>query len=207
MKTARGTLRGAIAAWLVLVGHLGLLPASNRHASGADSASEILERPGRPALHGRLVKNPGAGLEFLPRSDQPGLPVELEPGASVQFQGTAPGADAIPALFQVQVGETARISGTLQAVIGARGHAERPLADRGDRRGSAGCSNTPATPGTGQGVCGGIQSARSGEVVGPGQGRGCRSRQGNRCSLRRQAGPGRCLDSAPAGRTLDFGAA
>ncbi len=83
---------------------------------GESSAGAVfLVRQGQPRLEGLLVFNENSGLRFLPGGDTK-QELFLEPDSVVEFAGAAPGPDAIPPLFQVQLGETARISGTLRSV-------------------------------------------------------------------------------------------
>jgi hypothetical protein len=77
---------------------------------------DYLERPGGPRVEGRLVADASAGLGFLPHSDQAGKPLSLEPGSVVTLQGPEPAAVSSPPLFQVLVGENARLSGLLRSV-------------------------------------------------------------------------------------------
>jgi hypothetical protein len=106
-------------AWLSLIeaALLASLTSVAWPAQGPADAPESLDRPGNPRLEGRLVRDLSSGLSFLPRGES-SRAVALPPGSVVEFRGPGPSASAIPPLFQMRVGETARISGTLRAVGG-----------------------------------------------------------------------------------------
>jgi hypothetical protein len=63
-----------------------------------------------------LVGGPPSGLGFVPDSQKTEKPLPLEPGFLVTFQEPGRAATSIPPLFQVLVGENARISGLLRSV-------------------------------------------------------------------------------------------
>jgi hypothetical protein len=77
---------------------------------------DLLERPGQPAVEGRLVLQAGSAFSFVPVGAGAAAPLSLEPGAVIRFQGPALGAATIPPLFHVSVGECARISGMIRGV-------------------------------------------------------------------------------------------
>ena len=125
METNAGNRRGVIAA-LILTAAASAAgraaaqpPGVGRMAAqkpGESSAGAVfLVRQGKPRLEGSLVLNENTGLRFQPGGDAK-QELLVEPDSVVEFAGAAPGPDAIPPLFQVQLGETARISGTLRSV-------------------------------------------------------------------------------------------
>jgi hypothetical protein len=75
----------------------------------------FLVRQGQPRVEGSLVFDENSGLRFLPGGDAKQEHL-LEPESVLEFAGSAPGPDAIAPLFQVRLGETARISGSLRSV-------------------------------------------------------------------------------------------
>ena len=76
---------------------------------------ELLDRPGQPRVEGRLAEA-GSELKFSVRSGASEQSLALAPGSVVSFQGNEPEPAAIPPLFHVSVGETARLSGMLRGV-------------------------------------------------------------------------------------------
>ena len=75
---------------------------------------EFLERPGQSQVGGRLALAE-SGLRFSVRSGAADQSLALEPGSVVRFRGPRRAA-AIPPLYQVLVGEIARLSGTIRGV-------------------------------------------------------------------------------------------
>src|SRR5436305_1820850 len=83
--------------------------ASARVNGQTANAREYLERPGGIKIDGQLVAQGPLGPGFLPRGAKDAKPQPLEPGMLVSFEGPAPAATVIPPLFQVLVGENARL--------------------------------------------------------------------------------------------------
>lgn len=93
----------------------GIAPAAG--LSGEEpTRSEILERTGGPRVEGRLAFEARGGFEFIPSARGEKKALHLEPGAVVSFPSREARASALLPLYQVLVGETARISGQLRAV-------------------------------------------------------------------------------------------
>ncbi len=122
MKSQRKSISGAVAGVLVLAalvgrGQAGTYAEATPGRGGDDrSAVVLLDRAGQPRIEGTLLLEPGGRLKLVPRDGRLSGPTTLEPGAIVSLPASAPQVTAIPPLFRVQVGETARISGMLRAV-------------------------------------------------------------------------------------------
>jgi hypothetical protein len=116
MKTHLKNHRSVTVTMLILAALLGVDRASARPLGEHQAPLQSLDRQGQPRLEGLLVADVSSGLKFLPRADTGRQPMALEPGSVVSFQGSAPVVASIPPLFQVLVGESARISGMLRAV-------------------------------------------------------------------------------------------
>lgn len=82
---------------------------------GENPPRELLDRAGQARVEGRLAEA-GSELRFSVGSGASERSLALEPGSVLTFEGSAPVAAAIPPLFQVSVGETARLSGMLRGV-------------------------------------------------------------------------------------------
>ncbi len=92
------------------------LAAASGGAGQGTLRDEFLEREGGLRVEGRLVFDAGIGFGFVPADDKEKRPLPLEPGTTVRLQSSEPPASSLPPLFQVRVGESARISGQLRAV-------------------------------------------------------------------------------------------
>jgi len=89
-------------------------------ASGAiaddSGARAYLERPGGARAEGRLLFDARSGLRFLEAGADEGRDRAVEPGEEVEFAPPAAPSASVPPLFRVDVGQTARISGTLRSL-------------------------------------------------------------------------------------------
>lgn len=102
-----GTAAVAVAAaWLAVRG-----PSVSR--AGEPTSVERLEREGGPPSEGRLRFDAGSGFRFQAAGEPAGSAVRVRTGQVIGFGGNEPSSTSIPPLFQVRVGETARISGML----------------------------------------------------------------------------------------------
>lgn len=86
-------------------------------AIAGDSGPRVyLERPGGPRAEGRLLFDARSGLRFREAGADEGSSRAVEPGEEIAFDAPAPPSPSVPPLFRVEVGQTARISGTLKSV-------------------------------------------------------------------------------------------
>jgi len=75
-----------------------------------------LERQGGPRAEGSLVFDARAGFRFQAAGAGGGSSQAVEPGEVIEFAAPATPPASVPPLFRIEVGETARVSGTLRRV-------------------------------------------------------------------------------------------
>jgi len=92
-----------------------LLDASPARADGPALVERLVRRGAAPQ-DGRLALDPRAVFQFRASTQPEGPSQPVEAGSMIDFGQGVPPTSSIPPLFRARIGESARISGTLQKV-------------------------------------------------------------------------------------------
>jgi len=88
--------------------------ASPRAIADDSEPRDFLDRSDGARVEGRLLFDARSGLRFREAGADQGASRAVEPGEEVEFAAPARPLASVPPLFRVDVGQTARISGTLK---------------------------------------------------------------------------------------------
>ena len=149
----------------------GLAPASRAGRRGDRSGRVPRAARAGPGSRGGWSSTPARARVPPGPTTRQKRPLPLEPGAVGELPSSEPLAASLPPLFQVLVGETARISGQLRAVPGSGGDPERPLASGRGLGGPAGRPGRAPASRRGQDLRRGVRPDRRRSLVRDGQAR------------------------------------
>jgi hypothetical protein len=92
----------------------GLLVALAAGSARGQTRLETLERPGGQRVAGRLAGDSRTGFGFIP--SQSSVPLALEIGSTIHFNGTGPTSLISAPPFRVLTGESLRLTGSLRSI-------------------------------------------------------------------------------------------